>query len=190
MAITTFQYLIGWLEILIILMVFFNTLPAVDVPGKFSTNNHFMYQFWLVSLLLLIKWILQAVNWLRKQYAKNSPSILADEAGLGKTASIVTSLESFRLEFKAHKPALIVVPQTSLAFWEGELEFWAHENCNTVSFAGTNAAKTLIHDNELWLQPGSLDDRTSYNNFQSAPPKASQNSPKISPQVHIFIIIT
>ena len=117
---------------------------------------------------------LQAANWLRKLYLKSQSSILADEAGLGKTASVVVFMQALRHEIKINRPILIIVPQASLAFWEGELEFWAGEDCNVISYAGSNSARSIIHDHELWLQHGSLDERTSYNASQTAPSKVGR----------------
>ena len=39
---------------------------------------------------------LEAVNWLRRLWAEGRPALLADGGGLGKTASIITFLQSLR----------------------------------------------------------------------------------------------
>ena len=39
---------------------------------------------------------LEAANWLRRLWAEGRPALLADGPGLGKTASVVTFLQSLR----------------------------------------------------------------------------------------------
>ena len=39
---------------------------------------------------------LEAVNWLRRMWAEGRPALLADGGGLGKTASVITFLQSLR----------------------------------------------------------------------------------------------
>ena len=39
---------------------------------------------------------LEAVNWLRRLWAEGRPTLLADGSGLGKTASVITFLQSLR----------------------------------------------------------------------------------------------
>lgn len=68
---------------------------------------------------------LAGVNWLRSMYVHGSNAILADERGLGRTATLITYLQSLLFEFKACGPLLVVVPQSMLDFWEGEFKFWA-----------------------------------------------------------------
>ena len=69
-------------------------------------------------------WHLQAVNWLRRQCVGGLSAVLADEPGMGKTASVVTFVQSLRRDFRALGPVLVVVPPASLSFWEGEFAFW------------------------------------------------------------------
>ncbi len=103
----------------------------------------------------------QALNWLRRQAVDGLAAVLADDPGLGKTATAVALTLALRQEFKCAGPVLVVVPPTALAFWEGEFAFWAGQECNVVTFAGSSAARSLIHDHELWLSPGSLDHRNA-----------------------------
>ena len=64
------------------------------------------------------------MNWLRRQCLTGLSAVLADERGMGKTASVVTVVQSLRRDFQALGPVLVVVPPASLAFWEGEFAFW------------------------------------------------------------------
>lgn len=98
-------------------------------------------------------------------------AVLADEAGLGKTATAVAFIQALRHEFKCCGPILVVVPPADLAFWEGEVAFWAGPACNLVTYAGTASARALIHDHELWLAPGSLDHRNSVTAANDRVPK-------------------
>lgn len=102
---------------------------------------------------------MQALNWLRRHTVDGVAAVLADDPGLGKTATAVAFTQALRHEFRSSSPALIIVPPTALSFWEGEFAFWAGQECNVVTFAGSPAARNLIHDHELWLAPGSLDHR-------------------------------
>ena len=45
--------------------------------------------------------------------------MLADEQGLGKSASVLTFLQSLRADFSCPGPVLLVAPAASLTFWEG-----------------------------------------------------------------------
>lgn len=40
--------------------------------------------------------LLQAVSWLRKKWAQGRDVLLADEKGLGRTATVITLLQSLR----------------------------------------------------------------------------------------------
>ena len=45
--------------------------------------------------------------------------MLADEQGLGKSASVLAFLQSLRADFACPGPVLLVAPAASLPFWEG-----------------------------------------------------------------------
>lgn len=77
-----------------------------------------------------------------------------------------------RYEFQVTGPLLVVVPQAMLDFWEGDWHFWAGQGPqpsaagraqgqgqggNMVVYTGTAVARTLLHEQELWLSPSSLD---------------------------------
>lgn len=61
----------------------------------------------------------QAINWLRRQWSEGNNAVLADEQGLGKSASVLTFLQSLRADFSCPGPVLLVAPAASLTFWEG-----------------------------------------------------------------------
>lgn len=62
---------------------------------------------------------LQACAWLRSSWLQHRPAVLADDQGLGKTASAVAFIASLLQELKATAPVLIVAPLATLSFWEG-----------------------------------------------------------------------
>ena len=67
---------------------------------------------------------------------------------------------------------MVVTPAASLGFWEGEFAFWGAADLNVVAYAGSLAARAVIHDHELWLAPTSLDGRTKPRLPSTLPPKA------------------
>lgn len=62
---------------------------------------------------------------------------------------------------EAVRPILIVAPSTMLPFWEGEVALWVGADANVMPYAGVLAARTVMHDNELWLAPGSMDGKSA-----------------------------
>ena len=42
---------------------------------------------------------LEAVNWLRRQWAADAPVLMADDSGLGKTATVIAFLQFLRCAF-------------------------------------------------------------------------------------------
>jgi len=118
----------------------------------------------------------QAVNWLRRQCVEGLSALLADEPGLGTTASVVAFVQSLRRDFRSLGPVLVVVPPASLAFWKGEFAFWADAGCNVVSFAGSSVTRGIIHDHELWLTPGSMDGRSTFDVHRDLPAKVRKRS--------------
>lgn len=101
----------------------------------------------------------EAINWLRKEWSEGNNAVLADEGGLGKSATVLAFLQSLRGDFGCPGPVLIVAPAAALAFWAGECARWLGPDVDVVSYHGNVGARTILHDNELWLQPGSLDGR-------------------------------
>lgn len=66
-----------------------------------------------------------------------------------------------RHEMEAVRPILIVAPATMLPFWEGETALWVGDDANVIVYAGSLAARNVMHDHELWLSPGSLDGKSA-----------------------------
>ena len=67
---------------------------------------------------------------------------------------------------------LLVVPSDMLAFWEGEFAFWAGRGVNVVTYAGPCHARSVILENELWLQPSSMDGKSAtYQSREALPEK-------------------
>jgi SNF2 family DNA or RNA helicase len=64
---------------------------------------------------------LQACAWLRNMWLQRHAAVLADDQGLGKTASAAAYIGSLLQEFKSTAPVLIVAPLATLSFWEGKL---------------------------------------------------------------------
>lgn len=62
------------------------------------------------------------------------------------------------------RPSLIVASQTSIDFWESEIEFWTGDCAGVIMYTGVNAARAVIADHELWLHPSSMDGRTAASN--------------------------
>ncbi|KAL0025228.1 hypothetical protein WJX77_008845 [Trebouxia sp. C0004] len=100
---------------------------------------------------------LQAVGWMREQWVQGLNAVLADEKGLGRTATVITFLQCLRNEFHCPGPVLIAMQASELKKWESEWEFWGGQGLHVVSFSGSAAARTVIHEHELWLSPGCLD---------------------------------
>ena len=101
---------------------------------------------------------LEGVNWLRKHWAMREHCMLADDQGLGKTATVLTFLRSLCVDFGCPKPMLIIAPSSSLVFWEGEFGQWLGDMA-VVTYSGSAVARSLILENDIWLGPGSLDGR-------------------------------
>lgn len=68
---------------------------------------------------------LQAVNWLRRAWSEGNNAVVADEQGLGKTATVLSFLRSLRQDFGCPGPVLVLAPADSLPFWEGARPLWA-----------------------------------------------------------------
>lgn len=82
-----------------------------------------------------------------------------------------------RHEFQCLGPILVVAPQSGLAAWEGEWDFWAQNRANLVTYTGSQAARALIYDHEIWLSPDSLDAKSSFSKL-SLPEQVSCGIPK------------
>lgn len=89
---------------------------------------------------------------------------------------MVAFIQCLRRELAAAGPILVVLPPASLAFWEGEFAFWAGQDANVVSFAGTPAARAVVREHELWLTPASMDGRSTFNVHGTLPAKVRHHS--------------
>lgn len=67
-----------------------------------------------------------------------------------------------RCEVKQVGPVLVVAPLNHVDNWHSNWEFWTGPETNVVSYVGMSAARSLIHDHELWLSPESLDSKSSF----------------------------
>jgi hypothetical protein len=62
-----------------------------------------------------------------------------------------------RKSFQPVVPSLIIVPNSSMAYWKGEVQYWLDDNSEVVFYTGPPGARQQIAQNELWLHPGALD---------------------------------
>jgi hypothetical protein len=62
---------------------------------------------------------LAAASWLRTMWLQRRAAVLADDQGLGKTASVAAYIASLVHEFVVTSPVLVVAPAAMLTFWEG-----------------------------------------------------------------------
>jgi len=112
-------------------------------------------------------------------WARRQSCVLADEAGCGKTATVVAHLSGLLSDFKAAAPALVVVPLSMLAFWEGELAFWCPADTNVVAYSGSVAARNALHDHELWLQASSMDGKVGHSAMMQAAARGAATGGRI-----------
>lgn len=102
---------------------------------------------------------LHAVSWLRRQWGEGNGSVLADERGLGKTATALAFLQSLRADFACSGPLLVLAPAAALPYWQGEFSHWLGAAADVVAFHGSAAARAIVAEHELWLSPACLDGR-------------------------------
>ena len=67
------------------------------------------------------------------------------------------SVQVVRKTFMPVVPSLIIVPNSSMAYWKGEVQYWLDDNSEVVFYTGPPGARAQIASNELWLHPGALD---------------------------------
>ena len=92
---------------------------------------------------------LTGVNWLAYRWTLNENGILADEMGLGKTVQTVAMLSWLVHDRQQHGPFLIVVPLSTIAAWQENLEFWAPE-LNALIYAGNGKAREVLREHEFY----------------------------------------
>ncbi|KAJ6519648.1 SNF2 family DNA-dependent ATPase [Mycena sanguinolenta] len=85
-------------------------------------------------------------NWLCDNWWNHQHCILADEMGLGKTVQIATFIGRVN-DFEA-KPALVVVPNSTITNWVREFERWAPK-LRVVPFYGEAKSREIIKKYEL-----------------------------------------
>ncbi|KAF7339801.1 Chromatin remodeling factor mit1 [Mycena venus] len=86
-------------------------------------------------------------NWLCDNWWNRQQCILADEMGLGKTVQIATFIGKAIGDFGA-KPALVVVPNSTITNWVREFERWAPK-LRVVPFYGEAKCREVIKKYEL-----------------------------------------
>ena len=67
------------------------------------------------------------------------------------------ALQIVRTEFKPTIPSLVIVPNSSMSYWKGELEYWLGATAEVVFYTGPPGARQQIAASEFWLMPGALD---------------------------------
>lgn len=102
---------------------------------------------------------LDAINWLRQNWVMRKHCMLADEQGLGKTATVLSFINSLYSDFSCPSPVLVIAPSSSLGFWEGEITQWLGDNLDSVTYSGSAVARSTLLENEIWLNPSALDGR-------------------------------
>ncbi|KAG8937016.1 hypothetical protein FRC02_008123 [Tulasnella sp. 418] len=95
----------------------------------------------------LMDFQLIGLTWLYRCWHNKQPAILADEMGLGKTVQIVTFIGMLIREDVY--PALVVVPNSTIANWIREFETWVPE-IRAVQYNGEKNARKVIREYELY----------------------------------------
>lgn len=80
---------------------------------------------------------LEALNWLRKRWAASTPCAIADDVGLGKTATIISFLQCLRCQRLHPKGPIWLLPRCllqhlRLSYFE---ELFSHEHPDTADLA-------------------------------------------------------
>ncbi|KAI8849170.1 P-loop containing nucleoside triphosphate hydrolase protein [Chytridium lagenaria] len=96
---------------------------------------------------------LEGINWMMYNLHNGSNSILADDMGLGKTVQVAAFLAHAFHEFSLF-PALIVVPNATIANWMRELEKWAPKLV-CVEYRGCEAQRNVM-ENHIMFNPKSV----------------------------------
>lgn len=71
--------------------------------------------------------------------------------------AMTVQLCACRSDFHSSRPILVAVEPSKLKVWEGEWAFWGAPGTYVTSYTGSTAARTAIHDFEMFLAPGCLD---------------------------------
>lgn len=73
-----------------------------------------------------------------------------------------------RTEFQPPIPSLVIVPNSSMAYWKGELDYWLGDTAEVVFYTGPPGARQQIAASEFWLLPGALDGKVHHPKEQLA----------------------
>eukprot|EP00798_Chlamydomonas_sp_ICE-L_P023659 gene23659-9190_t len=127
----------------------------------------------------------KAVQWLQDSWAQEKHVALADEAGMGKSAVVVSFLHNLITGLRICRPLLVLAPESELSSWRGEWKHWTGSmppvsatslsnpspyaasptppplpiKPTVLTYAGPLAARTCVYDHEVWLNPSSLDSK-------------------------------
>eukprot|EP00798_Chlamydomonas_sp_ICE-L_P025170 gene25170-10800_t len=123
-----------------------------------------------------------ALQWMQGMWAKEHHCVLADDAGLGKTASVVTFLHNLITQGRVCRPILVIAPQARLRDWEAEWTYWSScmpssapasssrlkqssalpplpAKINVITYSGALHSRACLFDHEVWLNPSALDSK-------------------------------
>ena len=70
-------------------------------------------------------------------------------------------MQVVRKEFEPVIPSLIIVPNSSMSYWKGELDYWIGDTSEVIFYTGPPGARQQIAASEFWLLPGALDGKTN-----------------------------
>lgn len=70
-------------------------------------------------------------------------------------------VQVIRKEFSPVIPSLIIVPNSSMSYWKGELEYWLGDSAEVIFYTGPPGARQQIAASEFWLLPGALDGKVN-----------------------------
>jgi hypothetical protein len=70
-------------------------------------------------------------------------------------------LQVIRKEFSPVIPSLIIVPNSSMSYWKGELDYWLGDSAEVIFYTGPPGARQQIAASEFWLLPGALDGKVN-----------------------------
>lgn len=88
--------------------------------------------------MMLRDYQVESYRWMISNFRMGKSVILGDEMGLGKTAqsvSVVEQIRSYESGIRARRPALIIVPLTTVGHWRREIERWT--DMNAVVYTGS-----------------------------------------------------
>ncbi|PCH33925.1 hypothetical protein WOLCODRAFT_130070 [Wolfiporia cocos MD-104 SS10] len=126
----------------------YNKRPIDAWRKKHAFTNTQQPALGQASNLKLMSFQVEGVNWLCNNWWNNQHCILADEMGLGKTVQIACFVGYVAKAYNV-RPALIVVPNSTISNWVREFERWA-PNLRVVPFYGEAKAREIIKRYEMF----------------------------------------